>query len=246
MTASSVGGATMVSHGSHRAAPALQPRRRRRWLGGLVALLLLALLGAAGWLVGFSKVFAVRHVEVTGVTTLSSDQVRTTAAVPMGVPLVRQHLDAVAQRVAGLRVVRSVVVSRRWPDTVHVAVTERTARLAVAQPGGFVLVDDQGQAYLSVTSAPAAVAIAEVDPANAALLTRVAAVAQALPVDLRRRVRAITALTPDSITLKLTDGDVVLWGSAEESELKSQVLRALLKRPATRYDVSAPHSPALR
>jgi hypothetical protein len=38
----------------------------------------------------------------------------------------------------------------------------------------------------------------------------------------------------------------VFWGSADDSELKVAVLTALLKRPARSYDVSAPHSPALR
>lgn len=246
MTASGVTAAMVSRHGSHPAPSALQPRRRRRRLGGLVGLLVLALLAGTGWLVGFSSLFAVRKVDVTGVATLSANQVRTAAAVRMGRPLVRQQLDAVAQRVAELRVVRSVVVRRRWPDTVHIDVHERTARLAIAQPGGFVLVDDQGQAYLSVATAPTGVPIAKVDPANATLLSRVAVVAQALTGDLRRRVRSITALTPDSITLELADGDEVLWGSAAESELKSQVLHALLKRPAARYDISAPHSPALR
>lgn len=245
MTGLGASSATGSAHGSHAAPRALQPRRRRRWLGGLVGVLVLALL-AAGWLVGFSSVFAVRRVDVTGVTTLNADHVRAAAGVQLGRPLVRQHLDAVAQRVAGLRVVRSVVVTRSWPGTVHIEVTERTARVAIAQAGGFVLVDDLGQAYLSVTSAPPGVPLAQMDPTNVGLLTGVAAVARTLPVDIRRQVRSITASTPDSITLKLADGDVVLWGSAEESELKSQVLQALVKQPAAGYDVSAPHSPALR
>jgi cell division protein FtsQ len=35
----------------------------------------------------------------------------------------------------------------------------------------------------------------------------------------------------------------VLWGSAEQGELKAQVLAALLQRRAGVYDVSAPELP---
>lgn len=246
MTAPSVQAPSWHPHGSHPVPVVPQPRRRRRWVLGLVGLLVLALLATAGWLVGFSSVFTTRHVKVTGMRALRADEVRAAAAVPTGRPLVRQRLGPVADRVAALRVVRSVEVSRRWPDTVLIDVRERTPKLAIAQPGGFVLVDDQGQAYLSVATAPTRVPIAEVDPGNAALLSRVAVVAQALPQDLQRHVRSIRARTPDGISLRLRDGDEVFWGTADQSELKCRVLRALLPRPATRYDVSAPLSPALR
>jgi cell division protein FtsQ len=71
-------------------------------------------------------------------------------------------------------------------------------------------------------------------------------VADALPAKVKRRVATIQARTPDGIRLQLTDGDTVVWGSAADSPLKAEVLTALLKQPATTYDVSAPHYPAVR
>ena len=49
--------------------------------------------------------------------------------------------------------------------------------------------------------------------------------------------------TVDQISLVLRDGRTVEWGSAEQSELKAEVLVPLLKRPAQRYDVSVPGQP---
>ena len=41
----------------------------------------------------------------------------------------------------------------------------------------------------------------------------------------------------------LRDGRQVVWGSAEDSAAKAEVLVALLKEPAKRYDVSVPGQP---
>jgi len=233
------------AHGSHAAPPSV-PARRRHWLAALVVGLLVTLLGTLGWLVGYSSVLATRSVHVSGLRTLTPDAVRSAAAVPLGRPLLRQDLDAIAHRVAQLRPVRSVEVSRSWPRTVKVDIQERTARLAIRQPTGFVLVDDQGQAFLSRPAMPPGVLLADVDPGNVALLVKVGVVAGALPPGLLRQVRSIAASTPDGISLRLTDGDAVFWGNAGDSGLKSQVLLALLKRSASHYDVSAPHNPSMR
>ena len=212
----------------------------------LVVLLVLALLATGGWLVGFSSVLAARTVRVTGSRTLSADEVRTAARVPLGVPLARQDVDAIANRVHALRVVDSVTVSRTWPTTVSIAVTERTPVLAVRQPDGFVLIDATGTWYLTVPTVPAGVLLADVDPANAPMLADLAVVASALPNGLKGKVYKFTALSRDGIKLVLKDGDVASWGDSSESKLKAEVLTGLLKRKATAYDVSAPHNPALR
>ena len=53
--------------------------------------------------------------------------------------------------------------------------------------------------------------------------------------------------TIDQITLVLRDGREVLWGSADESALKAQVIdRLLVSQKAGVYDVSVPGSPTTR
>ncbi|MDQ1483313.1 MAG: cell division protein FtsQ, partial [Actinomycetota bacterium] len=200
----------------------------------------------AGWLVGFSSALAARRVDVRGVRTLSPTDVRAAAQVPLGTPLARQDVDAIAGRVAGLKPVQRVQVTRQWPETIRITVQERTPVLAVRQPDGFLLVDATGYPYLTVTQVPADVVLADIDPGNPALLTEVGVVAHALPRVLKRKITHVGAYSADAIRLTLTDGDVVVWGSSDESPLKAQVLEALLKRKASSYDVSAPHSPATR
>ena len=109
----------------------------RRWLAWrrvVVAVVLLALVAAAGWLVFFSPVLAVSGVQVTGSRVLSPDVVRRAASVPLGTPVATVDLDAISARVDQLPAVKSVDVSRSWPDRVRIDVTERTA-VAVVQGG---------------------------------------------------------------------------------------------------------------
>lgn len=221
------------------------PRRHRRWLQLLIAVLALAVLVAGGWLVAFSSVLATEQVAVSGTDVLSADEVRAAAQVPLGRPLARQDTDAIAARVAALGPVSSVRVTRRWPRTLLLTVVERTPVLAVARPSGFELVDAVGSAYLSVSSLPTGVVETTADPADPALLSTVGVVASALPPALARKVRTIGATSADGISLTLRDGDRVVWGSSDESVLKGQVLAALLAQPARTYDVSAPHNPTI-
>ena len=75
-------------------------------------------------------------------------------------------------------------------------------------------------------------------------LKEAAAVVAALPDDLAARVDHVAVETIDQITLVLRDGREVLWGSAEESELKAEVLETFLAKVQARvYDVSVPESP---
>ncbi len=54
------------------------------------------------------------------------------------------------------------------------------------------------------------------------------------------KLTSVTATSPLSITLLLTDGRTVRWGSPERSADKARVLPALLSRPGMSYDVSDP------
>jgi cell division protein FtsQ len=89
--------------------------------------------------------------------------------------------------------------------------------------------------------------LAAVNAGDAPLLNEVAGVAASLPDKLRRKVDLITASSRDNIVLILASGRKVTWGSSADSELKAQVVTALLKRkPTSSIDVSSPHNPAVR
>jgi cell division protein FtsQ len=128
-----------------------------------------------------------------------------------------------------------------------VTVVERRPVIAVREPAGYVLVDRSGVAYQTQQVLPPEVLLAVVNPGDVELLSDMATVAAASPKKLRSMVDRMTAGNRDSITLVLESGKTVTWGSSADSELKAQVVMALLKKkPKSSIDVSSPHNPAVR
>jgi len=218
--------------------------RRLQLVGALAAVL--ALLGGGAWLVTASPVFVVSSVAVEGAKLTPADDVRTAAAVGEGVPLARVDLDGVATRVAQLPAVARVEVARTWPGTVTVALTERQVRLVRRIGSGYQWLDASGRGFHASGKPPKGVVRADVPGDDPGLLAAVASVADALPDALRERTEVVRARTADSIVLELADGGEVVWGSAEQSSLKAEVVVPLLALDARVYDVSAPTHPTTR
>lgn len=221
----------------------------RRWLAWryvvAVALLLVLVVGGL-WLVLFSSALAVEQVQVQGEQTLTEDEVRAAAAVPLGEPLARVDLTAIRARVQALAVVRSATVTRHWPDGVTVAVVERTPVAVVDVSGQVRGMDADGVLFRDYQQPPADLPLVETSSdTRADALREAAEVVTALPDDLAARVDHVDVVTVDQITLVLRDGRTVEWGSAEQSDLKAEVLVPLLERErrAERYDVSVPGLP---
>jgi cell division protein FtsQ len=209
-----------------------------------VAVLLLAV---GTYVAYFSPLLVVREVAVAGQRAVKVDDVIAAAAVPMGTPLARQDVQGIAERATRIPAVQAASVTRQWPSTLLVTVTERQARLAVKQSGAFLLVDASGIGFDRVASVPPGVVQAEADPTDQALLADLGTVSGTLPDDLGRRVRLLTATGRERITLQLRSGITVNWGSAADSPLKAQIVTALLKdKPSKTIDVSSPNNPAVR
>lgn len=223
----------------------------RRWLSlryvlGLVAIL--ALLGTSIWLVFFSTALQVRKVEVVGNKVLSDARVREIADVPLGDQLALVDLGRADARVGSLAEVKSVDVTRTWPDGVRISVVERTAVAVVELAGRLRGLDADGVVFRDYKTAPQG--MPRIRPGGAAgtdALKEAATVVSALPEELASRVDHVEVATVDQITLVMRDQRQVLWGSAEQSELKAEVIDRLLAAvQAPVYDVSVPGNPTTK
>ncbi len=240
-------------------APASQRTRRRfarrqwarRWLSlryvlGLVAAV--ALVATTVWLVFFSTTLQVKKVEVVGNELLSDARVREVADVPLGDQLALVDLRRADARVASLAEVRSVDVTRTWPDGVRIVVVERTAVAVVELAGRLRGLDADGVVFRDYQTVPRG--MPRIRPGGAAgteALKEAATVVSALPKALATRVDHVEVATVDQITLVLRDQRQVLWGSAEQSELKAEVIDRMLAAVKARvYDVSVPGNPTVR
>lgn len=226
----------------------LRARRdaRSRWVRVLWWVLAAVVAAAAVYLVAFSPVLAAKAVAVSGTKALSKQDVLAAAAVPLGTPLARVDPGAVADRVAGLPPVAEVTVVRTWPNTLQIAVTERRARLAIPASSGYLVADAAGVVFEAARSAPSGLVLVDAPATDRPLLVDVGTVFSALSTDTAAKVSRVEAETRDSIALRLSDGARVIWGSAEQSGLKSQVLDDLLPLGGRVFDVSAPAFPTRR
>ena len=222
----------------------------RRWLSlryVIAFVVVAALVGTSIWLVFFSTTLQVKKVEVVGNELLSDARVREIADVPLGEQLALVDLGRADARVGSLAEVRSVDVTRTWPDGVRIEVVERTAVAVVELAGRLRGLDADGVVFRDYESAPQG--MPRIRPGGAAgtdALKEAATVVSALPKALAARVDHVAVETVDQITLVMRDQRQVLWGSAEESELKAQVLdRMLTAVKAQVYDVSVPGNPTV-
>jgi cell division protein FtsQ len=232
----------------------VRPRRRHR--RPIQLALAVSAVVVVGWLLLASPVLGVSTVQVDGVTTLPADQVRETAGIAPGTPLLRVDIDAARARIARLPQVASVEVTRGWPHTVVVTVVERVPVAIVGVPGRRSLVDAEGVLFDTVSGEPPAgvvpMDVATPGPGDPATMAVLAAV-EALPAELRAQVAAASATTAEDISLTLADGTVVRWGGPEESDRKGTALAALIEQladgglePAATIDVSTPEALVLR
>jgi cell division protein FtsQ len=252
-------GSTVSRTSAQRFAARVRSRRRRRVLIGLAVA---ALLAGAAWVLLVSPWATVRRVEVAGLHRVDAVAVQVAARPELGRPLLLADTDRVAAQVGRQPLVAEVEVSRHWPSTLRVMVRERNPVAAVPGPNGVRLVDVDGVVVDLAVLPPPNLPLVEVDvgttpaadpsenPARspmpgAAALRACLAVLEGIPAGLRAQVDQIGADGPESVWLVLDDRSRVQWGGAEQTRLKAEVLKALRRQHAARYDVSAPDAPAV-
>lgn len=204
-------------------------RRWLRWRPALAGLLLVGALTGAVWLVWFSQLLAVSSVRVTGTDGLPTAEVLSVAGVAEGTPLARVDVEAVRTRVQAIADVREATVLREWPHTVVIDVAEREPVAVVDIGGRLRALDEDGVVFDSYRSAPAGLPRVDTQAgAGREALEEAAAVVSSLPDDLASRVDHVEVATVDQVSLVMRDGRTVVWGSADDSELKAEVLVAML------------------
>ncbi|MEV5609380.1 FtsQ-type POTRA domain-containing protein [Streptomyces sp. NPDC052225] len=264
-------GATTADRGERGKAepsdPGPPPAPRRVRMPSVRALVvtgvLLVLIGAGGiWLLYGSQWLRVERVTTAGTDVLTPAEVREAAAVPVGSPLISVDTGAIEDRLRRkLPRIDSVDVVRSWPHGIGLKVTERKPVLIVEDDrnsGKFVEVDREGVRFATVDKAPKGVPRLELTPDQSGaaaslrrfgpdrLVREAVRVAGQLPRVAARDTRTVKVRSYDDISLELTGGRTVVWGSGEKGATKSRALVALMKAApkARHFDVSVPTAPA--
>lgn len=189
-------------------------RRRRRWAIAALALvsLVVALLAVAR-----SPLFDVDHVIVVGAGRTGPDAVRTASDVEVGATMLSVDAGAVAGNVEELPWVAEASVSRDWPGTVRIEVTERAA-IARAEN---MLVDGEGHVLGPAEPGDDLPFVQTGDHEAVAALV-------AMPDTLRIQVVRSTGDADGDVDLILNDGITIRLGDQSDLRLKFGAVEALL------------------
>ncbi len=231
-----------------------QGRRRLRVLA-------IGLAGTAGlvgaWFLVHSPVFSARSITVTGTLHETPAEVVAQAGLASHPPLLDVNAGAAAAALERLPWVRSAAVHVSWPDGVHIAVTEETARFVVSMPGGrWESLSADGR-VLGVTPArPAGLLLLTLPQAPGALGTVLSArdepalqVASTLPASFAAQVTAITVEPAGWVQLAMTTPILVDIGSDAQLTAKyedvSSILAGATLHNGDVIDVSVPDAPTV-
>lgn len=231
-----------------------RPWRRRRRAVVLGTAIGAVLLVAALVTAIFLPALQVREVSVAGTGYVDEAEVRAAAAAPADGSMLLLPTSRIAEEVDALPGVASVEVDRVWPDQVRVSITE-TAPIAVLTmlDGEAVVVGADGEELPAAAAegrslVPLAVTSPSADPEGAA--DAMSEVLAEMPDSLRGAVTEVSASSTSDVTVELAleggGSKTVVWGDARDSELKAEVVQALLGQPGSVIDVSSPVAPVTR
>jgi cell division protein FtsQ len=242
-----------------KAIAAARVRRRRRQLGGVLAV---AALAFAVYRLAGTPLFGLAAVRVEGTVALSRSEVVAAARVRPGQPYLAVDPAAVRRRVAALPWVARAEVDRDLPASLRIRVVERTPAASLSAEGRYWLVTADGVVLDSTPARPEGLPFVARVPVPAGIRpgTRLEAgnpLGNALTAlggmrpALAKQVAGVTAGSLDCLELRLRDGARVLYGLAAEQPAKDTAVLLVQRRLAkegrrlVRIDVRAPSTPTV-
>lgn len=205
--------------------------------------LLVAVLGGVGWLGSWNSPIPIREVVVHGAEDSSVGEILSAAALAEGTQINEVDRDGITRRVDTISGIERVDIELSRPWTVVIRVLERHAFAVVATEDGYSVIDDAGLEIRTVRDLPKRFPEVTADGERLSFLLSVLA---DLPDDMRRDILSARVAENGNAIFRLRHGgSTVIWGSADRTELKLDVLRALLPFKAGTYNVTVPERPAV-
>jgi cell division protein FtsQ len=220
----------------------------------LIILLLLLIFGSGSYLLGWSPLLSVRTVEIIGAPTKESElAISRSLNIEAGDKLARVDPRALANRLKSFDWIESSQVSRNWiKGSVAISITTRTPIALYSEPGKpQVVLDASGKTFAT----PADIAIGLPRVSAKSVIGGLAAIKvfTSLPESFSKDIDRMSAIRNDNFLIygQFQGQDLrLIWGNGEDTELKVQVIMALLQREENKnlrmIDVSAPHAPIVK
>jgi cell division protein FtsQ len=219
--------------------------RRRRQISrrrALFALLVIAFIGGIAWgavALWQAPLFTVHTVRVRGNVHLARDVVLKLAAVPPDATLLRLPKQQILSRVQASPWVAHAEVTRGFPSTLNIVVTERTALVLVdAGPAGEWLASSDGYWIVRHSNEPTAglVPVRDVPnlrpveglKINSTELKNALAVVAGISTQLRSQTKFVSAASVERTMIVLNNDVQVFVGPADDMAKKDLIARGIL------------------
>ena len=227
--------------------------RARKLLSPPLAIMGVVIIALA-YLLGWSSIFSVKKVEITGAPTAAVlANIEMKSQIEVGQQLARVNPQSAARKIEKLSWVKDVAISRNWlSGAVAIEVNPR-------QPLAFFnsdqvpgqTIDEEGQLFsLPGYTNPDLALISAKSPDSALKANELFT---ALPENFRKNITSMLATSSNTFTLNSTlEGrDIrIRWGDSQDMALKISVINSLLKLPENKkikvIDVVAPHAPIVK
>ena len=163
------------------------------------------------------------------------------SGVAKGENLLRVNAREAASGVAGLDWVDSVTVSRDFPSTLTINVSEHKAVAFVKRDNKPYLIDDKGEEFTSAEPPAGAVEVTgSVDSGSPQTQDAVRAIA-ALSDDVRNQVAKLEVAGEYSLTFTTKDDRRIFWGASDSNdEDKAHAFATVLKMEGREWNISNP------
>ncbi|EYT53870.1 cell division protein FtsQ [Leucobacter sp. UCD-THU] len=224
-------------------------RKRRNWLIALGAVAALALFVVAG---AFTPMMAVREMQVVGAVNVNQAEVEQALARFDGRPLALVDDAEVHRALEPFPMIQHYAVERVPPHTLVVRIEERVPVISVQGDAGFSVYDSAGVLLASSEAPPAGapVAVGAVTDFSSDAFRSAGHALRDMPAELRAQIVSVTGSSAQDVTFTLSSGVEVLWGDADRTRYKAEVLSrmlvALADRGVAHIDVSSAEAPVFR
>ena len=220
---------------------------------GLIFILVL-IFGAGSYLLGWTSVFSVRSVSISGAPTLESEvAVSRALQITKGDKLARLDPRALSNRMKTFDWIENSKVSRNWiSGKISISIKTRTPIALYSEPGKpQVALDASGKTF--ATPSDVASGLPRVSASSVEGVLAAIKLFTELPKSFSEKIERMSAVRVDNFLIygEFSGQQLrIIWGDGADTDLKVEVINSLIAREENKnlrmIDVSAPHAPIVK
>lgn len=230
--------------------------RKRRFRSAPGIFLVVALIGVAGYLLGWSKALEIRTIEISA---SGNESLVNPILIPrdlhIGMPIARVSAQRISHDLAGFTWISDIKINRRWlAHDLRITITEYKAIAQyVDNNGSTQYFNDKGFNF-SAPNPPTGLPVIDFALESPISRSAIATFLSQVPGDLTTHLSSLSVDIQNQVEMTTTipgfKNLAITWGTASDIPLKVKVLRQLLtlreNKKVVSVNVSSPMTPVVK